>query len=70
MSISCVKTDCFGNRFGRCNVLSEAFEKECPFYKTVEQHDEDLAKKNQRLARLGIQEAFEKAYKTRDRRKP
>ena len=39
------KENCFANVCGGCRILSyTSFNKECPFYKTKEQYEEDLIK--------------------------
>ena len=40
----CARIDCFANKCGAaCVILTEGYEKdsECPFYKTVEQYEQD-----------------------------
>ena len=67
MSVKCGREDCFGYSKGACKVLAEGFSKPCPFYKTRQQHFEDVARKNKRLIDLGLYGAMEAAYKVRER---
>lgn len=46
-----LKPDCFGYRLGRCMILTEmvCLERNCPFYKTVEQDKDDREKYRPKL---------------------
>ena len=52
---TCDKVDCAGCQEGRCISLTDnKFKnKECPFYKTKEQAEEDNAKRLERLVNIG-----------------
>lgn len=38
---SCIVRECFANRGGVCVCLAEAFQKECPFFKTWDEVDDE-----------------------------
>ena len=51
---TCDKVDCAGYEDGRCVVLKDKIKnKECPFYKTKEQAEEENAKRLERLVNIG-----------------
>lgn len=55
-------TDCFACVEGRCSVLSNTnFEgRDCPFFKTREQCQEENALRKERLRDLGLTHYFDK----------
>lgn len=61
---NCVKqhTDCFAHSEGRCGVLSNTDfkDKDCPFYKTKAQTEEENRKRRERLDAYGLTHLVEK----------
>ena len=61
----CVKgqgSDCFGARKGFCLILKEtkSIDYKCPFYKTVEQAEEDRQRTIDRLRQKGREDLIQK----------
>ena len=55
--IKCRKSDCFGNFCGTyCRVLSKPIVgKACPFYKTIEENENDRIEAMDRLVAIGCE---------------
>lgn len=43
---------CFADQNGHCKALTHHYDKNCPFYKTVDQHQLDIAKAKLRLRKM------------------
>lgn len=61
------KRDCFAYRDGLCRVLNGTFDYDCPFYKTRQQHKDDVAKCRKRLLDIKLLNVTEATYKVRIR---
>lgn len=55
-------TDCFANKGGRCIALNDTNfkERDCPFYKTEEEHRVSRRRSYERLLLLGRRDLLER----------